>query len=78
MTIDRFTAWAMCPECESVDCHWLRLPEICDTSSPIDRALDQLQHMAWFNGGKRMPASMQSGYEVIRTCRNCENEWGMK
>ena len=78
MSGDRFTAWAMCPACESVDCHWLRLPDKINAEGPLAMAFHQIEWMSWGMSGKRMPTSMQQRYEVIRTCKKCENEWGQQ
>lgn len=74
---DRFTAWAMCPKCERVECHGLRAPKPFDPDDPVHRALEKLHMTLRMDGIDRdKPSpSQEASYEVIRQC-SCGHEWG--
>lgn len=77
MTTDRFTAWAMCPACERVDCHSLRAPKTFDATDPGQVAFEKIAlMMAVVLGANQMTPSQEASFAVIRTCNHCNHEWG--
>lgn len=79
MADDRFTAWALCPHCSSVECHPLRAPREYDKDNPKHRRQKNLS-MACGYGDREAPKQLlryeEQGFEVIRECVSCGHEWG--
>lgn len=71
-----FTAWAMCPRCEAVECHWLRPPR--EYTPHADIHIRMMQEMLYptFGGPKRLRLHEEQRFEVIRACIHCTHEWG--
>lgn len=72
---DRFTAWAMCPKCERVECHGLRAPRSFDPGNPLDQYLDGVALVNSMWGDGNLLPSEEGEFEVIRQCK-CGKEWG--
>ncbi|WP_280389848.1 hypothetical protein [Nocardia wallacei] len=74
MAADAFTAWAMCPQCRKVDCHWIREPNPESVGSG-----DEVRVEAFGGFTVRsftLGAMDETAFEVIRTCTGCGMEFG--
>ncbi|MBJ8342798.1 hypothetical protein JGU71_28300 [Antrihabitans sp. YC3-6] len=77
-TIERFTAWAMCPRCKSVDCHSIRPPKpALDPDDVAEWEADHVTMHGWNGFIRHIPPKPldESVFEVIRICK-CGKEWG--
>lgn len=72
-----FTPSCPCPRCETVDLHWLRLPNCQPFYRDAQKSLDRSMYV----GGAPLTDRLmldESEFEVVRQCRSCGYEWDQK
>lgn len=76
-TIERFTAWAMCPRCKSIDCHKMREPRLSDRELVEAWEANHVTYRGYGGLVKHVPPRPvdESMFEVIRICK-CGEEFG--
>lgn len=72
----RFEAYTDCPSCGEWGFHWLRPPLPKPKRGPVRVIDDGAGGTVEIHSFDGMTGPDESMYEVVRTCRVCEKEWG--
>lgn len=75
----RFEAFVNCPNCGHYACHWLRVPQPSHPRTPREIALGKFAAIEaeLLLRAVYVDAIQHGDIEVIRTCTQCQHEWGM-